>query len=37
MPEVVVDISFLFDGDDARFIGLCSLGEALTEIEGEFS
>jgi hypothetical protein len=35
--EVAVDYSFLLDGDEARFIGLCNLGEARMDIEGEFS
>ena len=35
MPELAVDYSFLLDGDVARLIGLCNLGEALMDIEGE--
>jgi hypothetical protein len=33
--EVAVECSFLLDGDYARFIGLCNLGDALIDIEGE--
>jgi len=37
IPEVAVDYSFLFEGDEARFFGLCNLGEARMDIEGELS
>jgi hypothetical protein len=37
IAEVFADYSFLLVGDGARLIGLCNLGEALMDIEGELS